>query len=165
MPSIPTPYPTQPSPVPTFEYPTPVPTYAPTYGGPLLNISFCPKFPLPAPLYMHCESKKPNFNVHPSREIGVFPTLEEGRDFFYAHPMRLFKTIEVHSKTMKDIKSAFVKFEDSNGDGIHDYTVGDWLYFYDTETIKGIYSVGSGLLKIKGRDTPQAYQDAIREIG
>jgi hypothetical protein len=155
---------------------------------------------------MHCEAKKPNFNVHPSREIGVFPTLEEGRDYFYAHPMRLFRTIEVHSKTMKDIKSAFVKFEDASGDGIHDYTVagtsetrtpalssdargstndpphlipgpafgscwfflpqvGDWLYFYDTPTIKGIYSQGSGLLKIKGRDTPQAYQDAIREIG
>ena len=57
------------------------------------------------------------------------------------------------------------QFEDANGDGIADYTSGDYLYFYDTADIKGIYSKGSGLLKIKGRDTPQAYQDALREIG
>jgi len=165
LPSQPTVLPTQPSHAPTFEYPTPLPSPSPTYGGPLLNISICPKFPLPRPTLWHCEMRKPIFNVHNSREVGVFPTLLEGRDYFYAHPLRIFRTIEIHSQTGKDIKSAWVRFEDATGDGIADYTPGDYLYFYDTAEIKGVYSKGSGLLKIKGRDTPQAYQDALREIG
>ena len=64
MPTSPTAVPTQPSPVPTFNHPTPVPTYAPTYAGPLLNISFCPKFPLPRPTLYNCEMRRPIFNVH-----------------------------------------------------------------------------------------------------
>jgi hypothetical protein len=98
LPSQPTVLPTQPSHAPTFEYPTPVPSPSPTYGGPLLNISICPKFPLPRPTLWHCEMRRPTFNVHNSREIGVFPTLLEGRDYFYAHPLRLFRTIEVKRK-------------------------------------------------------------------
>ena len=35
--------------------------------------------------------------LRPSREIGVFPTLLEGRDYFYAHPLKIFRTIEVGS--------------------------------------------------------------------
>jgi hypothetical protein len=94
---------------------------------------------------------------------------------------------QVYTESGKDIKSAWVRFEDATGDGefhrfpcqspisspillekyqgIADYTKGDYLYFYDTSTLKGVYSVGSGLLRIKGRDSPQAYQDALREIG
>jgi hypothetical protein len=108
--------------------------------------------------------KRPIFNVHNSREIGVFPTLLEGRDYFYAHPMKIFRTLDVYSQTGKDIKSAYIRFEDSDDDGVADYTAGDYLYFYDTDTIKGIYSKGSGFLKIKGRDTPQGYQDALRDV-
>mmetsp|Transcript_31411 Transcript_31411/g.70604 ORF Transcript_31411/g.70604 Transcript_31411/m.70604 type:complete len:516 (+) Transcript_31411:226-1773(+) len=171
VPTQPTNLPTQPSHAPTFEYPTQVPTPSPTYAGPLLNISICPKFPLPRPDTLTdqghetCEVRKPNFNVHNSREIGVFPTFLEGRDYFYAHPLRLFKTIEVHSQTGKDIKAAYVRFEDATGDGVADYNSGDFLYFYDTENIKGIYSKGAGTLRIKGRDSPSAYQEVLREIG
>jgi hypothetical protein len=164
VPTSPTLAPTAPSPVPTEFEPTQVPTYAPTFGGPKVNITYCPKSPLPRPTLYNCEMKRPIFNVHNSREIGVFPTLLEGRDYFYAHPMKIFRTLDVYSQTGKDIKSAFVRFVDSNADGVADYTPGDYLYFFDTDNIKGIYSKGSGLLKIKGRDTPQGYQDALREI-
>mmetsp|Transcript_17099 Transcript_17099/g.20126 ORF Transcript_17099/g.20126 Transcript_17099/m.20126 type:complete len:713 (-) Transcript_17099:65-2203(-) len=165
LPSQPTLNPTQPSLVPTFYEPTPLPTSEPTFAGPHLNMTFCPVWPLPRPDMYNCEMRKPNFNVHNSREVGVFPTLTEGRDYFYAHPLRIFRTLEVVSESGKDIKSAFISFQDSTGDGVADYTSGDYLYFYDTDNIKGTYSKGAGTLRIKGRDTPAAYEDAIREVG
>jgi parallel beta-helix repeat protein len=165
LPSQPTQFPTQPSLVPTFYEPTPLPTSEPTFAGPHLNMTFCPVWPLPRPDMYNCEMRRPNFNVHNSREVGVFPTLTEGRDYFYAHPLRIFRTLEIVSESGKDIKSAFISFQDATGDGVADYTSGDYLYFYDTDNIKGTYSKGAGTLRIKGRDSPAAYEDAIREVG
>jgi len=147
--------------IPTPE-PTPEPTPQPTYAGPMINISFCPKSPLPRPDTLTdqghetCEERKPNFNVH---------VHDSSRDGFDAHPLRIFKTIEVDSQTGKDVKAAYVRFEDATGDGVADYNSGDYLYFYDTDNIKGSYSKGAGTLRIKGLDSPKAYQEVLREIG
>jgi hypothetical protein len=43
----------------------------------------------------NCDYRLPNFSVHNSRNIGVFPTLKEGRDFFYSHPLRLFRSLVI----------------------------------------------------------------------
>jgi hypothetical protein len=46
-------------------------------------------------LNLNCDYRLPNFSVHNSRNIGVFPTLKEGRDYFYSHPLRLFRTLVI----------------------------------------------------------------------
>jgi hypothetical protein len=50
-----------------------------------------------------------SFNVHNSREVGDFPTLQEGRDYYYSRPLKLFQALELFSVSGKDIKSATVR--------------------------------------------------------
>ena len=56
-------------------------------------------------------------------------------------------------------------FEDADGDGVRDFSFGDYLYFYDTDALQGSYFAGTGTLKIKGRADLFAYEEALRVVG
>ena len=56
-------------------------------------------------------------------------------------------------------------FEDADGDGVRDFSFGDYLYFYDTDALQGSYFAGTGTLKIKGKADLFAYEEALRVVG
>ena len=58
-----------------------------------------------------------------------------------------------------------VQFEDADGDGLADFSAGDYLYFYDTSLLQGSYFSGSGRLRVKGRAPFYEYEESLRVIG
>ena len=58
--------------------------------------------------------------------------------------------------------SAVVQFEDADGDGLADFSAGDYLYFYDTSLLQGSYFSGSGRLRVKGRAPFYEYEESLQ---